>query len=360
MARGMTLLEILVAALIALIIMSILFPLVVRTMRFRSRAEEGVRVHGELAGALSILRRDLECAFKATQVYQNEVVAGFSFEAEDTDHPGTYRRIRFLTASDGWKEKANSGLGYTGDPLREYEYNQAAWCAVGGALVRRVGPELVITLKCSEAAALGWRESPHQDDPDPENRTFYDSRYIYYPDGGPTVDDPGPFKGLPYIRTDSLQATSEIEPSTRMQFKDNNSEPVPVLVTICFNENRDEPIPNWVSMEGFIRLRSRIKLSDGTRFAPYARRCPDGRVYLGPNAGGVSDKMYFVIVELERRALATEVADCKFFPPPLSVYSQDDRDNGVVPPWLDVQLSVVGPTGELRFMGQRFYLPMGE
>lgn len=349
-ASGMTLLEILVSLFIAMIVMAVLFLTYTRTMRARARIERTSELAAGARAVLELLRRDLQGAIRlAAETYDfgNDYARDREFHWEAELPPSgsrAFRRLSFVAAIDGGRDP--------NDELRPYDYGLVTWSVRGGSLMRKTGRSGLTLVAGSKPA--GWQEvsSP------PGIST---GGPIYTDDGGTALEDVGPYRGAPYIRTASAEAGSSISPSTNLEFKDAEGNLVPVMVTVAVDAARAS-LPLWLS--NFSQSAGQV-VAGGAQYKPYSKACPGGRVYLGPNDGPGS-RMYFVIVEPLWWSVGEDVVDIIFRPPPEAEYTLDrtepEKPVGKVPKWIDIELYMGDPDHPMgrRKYSQRIGIPTGE
>jgi prepilin-type N-terminal cleavage/methylation domain-containing protein len=384
--RGMTLIEMMVGLLIVLIMMTFIGTIYVGSMRVRSRTQQVSEFTSTARGALDLLRRDLTGAFRlAVRTYDfgTSYRSGAEFHWEAPVVPGNptsgFRRVSFITAMDGSRqfEKNDDGTWRSGDPLGPHEYDLVSWAVRGGALFRQVGTWR-IGIRDEDLPVGGWNACPDPDDPDTKGVGV--GEFVYSDDTVPFVDV-GAYGGTPYIKTNPAADP----PPIALTVKDSNGDPVPVTVTVGFEEGR-AVLPGWAS--GFRALGEKIVASSVT-FDLYAKDFPDSvedPIALGSNESGTW--MYFVMLEPLGWSLGEEARSLVFYPP-ASYGLAADRDgdgtwedgeagetpdgiwSGPVPRYLDVKLTIrdekmdrVLADGTVvpgtRIFGQRIGVPTGE
>jgi type II secretory pathway pseudopilin PulG len=339
----MTLVEIMVALVIFLIMMSMLLPIYVRSMDARSRSEELAQLHATARGAFDLLRRDLQGAFRmAAETYDfgNAFHAGEEFHWEapvDAADPAKgFGRLTFVTAMDGTRRG--------GDPLEPYEYDLTSWAVRGGALFRQVGNWNLVLVAASKPP--GWQEVGS----DPGVSAGQE----VYSDAATQFSEVGAYRGTPYIQT----STSSDPPPTVLQFESGGS-PTPVTFIAGFEQGRPS-LPGWAT--DFRKTPDTIKTPTVT-YELFSTACPDGRVSVGSNEGGAV--MYFVIVEPLWWSLGEEAEGMVFRFPVGYAIGPPDGDGirkGSVPEWVEVELTLAGPGHPLgvRRFAQRIAIPAGE
>lgn len=366
-SRGMTLIELLVAMLVVMIMMTFVGTIYIRAMRVRSRVQETTVFAATARGALGLIRRDLTGAFRlAVRTYDftyasaADHCAGAEFHWEAPQVPGDpasgCRRLTFVGAVDGSRIPEDS--------MRPYEYGMVSWAVRNGTFFRRVGNiRVAIT---SASAPAGWQFSPAAGPPVVgEGVKAGEPAFAY--GGSPVFTNIGMYRGAPYIRTDTAAGG-------QLVFKDATRPFIPTTVTVCFAEG--VKLPDWARGEfRALGQNHKIEIGIGNYYSLYSKPCPDGKVALGPYVAGSE---YFVIVEPLWWSLGEEAEDLVFYPPTgYSVAADKDTDGtwaddeageaadgvwtGPVPRYVDVYLTISDPdhpSGRRRF-GQRIAIPAG-
>jgi type II secretory pathway component PulJ len=332
----MTLVEIMVALVIFLMMMSILLPIYVRSMDARSRSEDLARVHATARGAFGLLRRDLQGAFgMAAETYDFSSPTDRSRFRWDAPQGGGYRQLTFVTAMDGSRNRQV-------DPLWPYEYDLVSWAVRGGALFRQVGEW---PLNVSGSLPPGWIAED-------TNPGLGVGQFVYT-DSPATFANVGAYAGRPYIRT-TLNTDLGTIWDIRFTYM---GEDIPVLVTVGFDEDRTAPLPDWASDYEELDDTMVVDFGVNETFKLCSSACMDAHARLGPSNGGPTDRMYLVIIEPLSWSLGEE-AESLVFRAPVGY----DHAAGGVPEWVEVELTLAGPGRPLgvRRFAQRIAIPAGE
>jgi len=382
-ARGLTLIEVIVAMFIVMVMMTFLIPIYLRTMKVKARTEEIAALTARGRGAMGVLRRDLGGAFR-TAVGMYELGAhssGSEFHWEAPVVAGSpasgFRRLTFVGAVDGSR--------VNGDPVRDFDYARVSW-ALKGTLQRSVTALLISKLTTDGSA---WMPPVPPARPDVALVT----------DGGGAFTDVGAFRGAPYLLgpgapaqtirlygqilrgrltfnagtntvtgvgtkfTDDIKPGDEIMGGSGGEWTEVFSvaddtqltlvggyggdtytgvgllkKPISVTATVCL-PNTVSPLPDWLEPDW--KLVSGSVAKGGVTYDLYSRFCPAGGVTVGENTSS-----FFVIVEPGWWSLGEEAEDLVFYPPTGYAPTLDAATGvykGGVPRYVDVRLKISDP-----------------